>query len=889
MALLDRFRTRPNPKHPDPAVRLGLVQEISIDERDLLAEIARGDADARVRRAAVGKLMDPAALAVVARSDADPGVREEATAMLRDIALDAFEGVAEADSLAAVEGLSDSKTLAFIAKSSLREGIARQALDRLNDPRAIGSIARHAQLEPIRLAACAALSDCGEILNVAINSDFKDVSVAAVERLAERAGLDQVAARAKNKSAAKRARGILREMDERIAAQAAANAPPSSDPEEIAREESAAAARRAELAEMEDARRQAAAGEQAEADAARQREEAEAARQRGEAQAIEHRRQDEAADEQRRKEMERRSGRLIELLQEAEAAADNQDLATAKRRFHVVRREWKDLTAGVPADTSAAERYAAAENRFSARECEAAQQEERARREALMRVRQLLGRVEPLVEKADLSLQIGARALRDVRAALADTASLPSKRDYDEVVHRLKAAQGALAPKVQELRDVADWQRWANVGIQEQLCEKMEALRAVEDPEQIARQVHELQRQWREAADVPRPQGEALWRRFKAAHDEVWPRCEAHFAADAGRRSANLATKVAICERAEALSGSTNWIQTAEEVKRLQAEWKAIGPVTRGQEKATWDRFRTACDRFFTRREADLSDRKKRWAENLAKKDALCAQAEALADSTDWETAAAAVKRLQAEWKTIGPVKKNRSEAIWQRFRGACDRFFTRYAQRHDIARGERVAAREAICGELEALAASGPEAAAGGADPAPTDLLPKVRTLRVRWQQELAARGVDRERAVALDERFNAAFALVIATHPSAFAGTDLDSGSNTKRMETLVRRMEDLAASLFPSAAVAGEALSPPTRLAAMLKEALAANTIGGKVDEASRFRAASEEVWQAQASWSRLGPVPEQVRRPLADRFSRACARIVERAGGAGRTAR
>lgn len=872
MALLDRFRTQPNQKHPDPAVRLGFVQEISIDERDLLAEIAREDADARVRRAAVGKLMDPAALAFVARSDADPGVRDEATTMLRDIALDAFEGVAEADSLAAVEGLSDSKTLAFIAKTALREGIARQALVRLDDPRAIGSIARHAQLEPIRLAACAALGDRGEILNVAINSDFKDVSVAAVERLAERADLEQVAARAKNKSAAKRARGILREMDERIAAEAAANAPPSSDPEEIAREESAAVARRAELAEIE-------------ADAARQREEAEAAGQREEAQAIERRRQEEAADEQRRKEMERRGGRLTELLQEAEAAADDQDLAAAKRRFHVVGREWKDLTAGVPADTSVAERYAAVENRLSAREREAAQQEERARREALMRVRQLLGRVEPLVEKADLSLKIGERALRDVRAALADMPSLPSKREGDEVVRRLKAAQSALTPKVQELRDVADWQRWANVGIQEQLCEKMEALRAVEDPEQIARQVHELQRQWREAADVPRPQGEALWRRFKAAHDEVWPRCEAHFTADAERRSANLAAKVAMCDRAEALSGSTNWIQTAEEIKRLQAEWKTIGPVTRGQEKAIWDRFRTACDRFFTRREADLADRKKRWAENLAKKDALCAQAEALADSTDWERAAAAVKRLQAEWKTIGPVKKNRSEAIWQRFRGACDRFFTRYAQRHDIARGERVAAREAICGELEALAASGPEAAADGANPAPTDLPSKVRTLGVRWQQELAARGVDRERAVALDERFNAAFARVIATHPSAFAGTDLDPEANTKRMETLVRRMEDLAASLGPSVAAADEALLPPTRLAAMLKEALAANTIGGKVDEESRFRAAGEEVRQAQASWLRIGPVPEQVHRPLADRFSRACARIVGRAGKAG----
>src|SRR5207247_448373 len=141
----------------------------------------------------------------------------------------------------------------------------------------------------------------------------------------------------------------------------------------------------------------------------------------------------------------------------------------------------------------------------------------------------------------------------------------------------------------------------------------------------------------RQAADVPRAQGEALWRRFKAAHDEAWKRCESHFAAQAEARAENLAKKVALCERAESLAGSTSWIQTADEIKRLQAEWKRIGPV-----------------------------------------------------------------------------KKSRSEALWQRFRGACDHFFTRYAQRHDVTRAERIAAREAICQELEGLADDNQQQAAG-------------------------------------------------------------------------------------------------------------------------------------------------------------------------------
>src|SRR5262249_41003062 len=193
-------------------------------------------------------------------------------------------------------------------------------------------------------------------------------------------------------------------------------------------------------------------------------------------------------------------------------------------------------------------------------------------------------------------------------------------------------------------------------------------------------------------------------------------------------------------------------------------------------------------DKDSRQRHADPAERKTRWVANLANKDALIERGEALKDSTDWDAAAGEIKKLQAEWKTIGPVKKSRSEALWQRFRGGCDYFFARYAQRHDIARGERVAAREAIVAELEALAipAASPESQDASAEPAApspepqADLVAKVRALRGRWNTELAARGVDRDRAVVLDERFAAAFARVVAQWPAVFSGTDLDPSAN-------------------------------------------------------------------------------------------------------------
>ena len=821
MTLLDRFRTQPRQKHPDPAVRLAYVAELPLSERDLIAAAAREDEDVRVRRAAVAKLLDPSALAGIARDDGDASVRDGALTMLRDIALDAFEDVDEGQSVAAVDALSDARTLAQIAKTSEREPVALRALSRLedaSDSHLLASIARHAALEPARQAAFDRLHDRADWLAVAINGEFKETAMAAVNRLEDRGDLEQVAARAKTRAAAKRAAAVLRERDERAAQEAMP----------VAILTSLIDTTHAENEPLPT-----------------------------------------ASDVETEHAPEEATQRAEELTAEEQHAAHAAEQAAAEQRLrdeaeHAVR----DAAAAAAREQTARE----AESRRQAADAEA-----RARREGLNRLTQLAGRASALVEKPDLSLKSATRLLRDVRAALADVPPLPSKRDYEEIVTKLKAVQAVLTPKVQDLREVAEWQQWANIGIQEQLCEKMEALRTSDDPEAIAKRIHELQEQWRQAADVPRAQGETLWRRFKTVHDELWARCEAHFAAQASARVENLAKKVVLSERAEALADSTNWLQTAEAIKVLQAEWKTIGPVTRGQEKAIWERFRAACDRFFTRRQDDLAKRKALWAENFARKEALCIAVEALAGSTDWEVTSAEIRRLQNEWKAVGPVKKSRSDAIWQRFRAACDAFFVRYAQRHDIARAERVAAREAICAEIEALAAppdGAPEAPEPGEPPA--GLATTVRALRSRWQQELAARGVDRDQAVVLDRRFAAAYDRIISKWPAAFAGTDLDPDNNRKQMEALVKRMEELAVSL-KGGAPEEAAVSPTTKLAAMLKEALAANTIGGKVDVEARRRAAQEDVRQAQASWSRIGPVAEGAKRALADRFQRALKQI------------
>src|SRR5439155_24764048 len=134
-----------------------------------------------------------------------------------------------------------------------------------------------------------------------------------------------------------------------------------------------------------------------------------------------------AAEEQSRQMAERRRARLAELVQDAEAAVAEADLAAARRRLGLARREWTDLTAGAEIEPALAARFSEAEARVAAREAETQEIEARARRDALHRLHQLLGRVEPLPAKPDLTLKAAERALRDVRTALAEIPPLPSK------------------------------------------------------------------------------------------------------------------------------------------------------------------------------------------------------------------------------------------------------------------------------------------------------------------------------------------------------------------------------------------------------------------------------------------------------------------------------
>ena len=209
---------------------------------------------------------------------------------------------------------------------------------------------------------------------------------------------------------------------------------------------------------------------------------------------------------------------------------------------------------------------------------------------------------------------------------------------------------------------------------------------------------------------------ESIWARFKAASTVVNRRHQQHFEELKEKEQNNLDQKTVICEIVESMEYDkfttfADWEEKTQEILALQAKWKTIGYAPQKMNVKIFERFRAACDEFFRRKAAFFKMVKENMASNLEKKKALCEQAESLKESTDWKATAEILTKLQKEWKTIGPVAKKHSDAVWKRFIGACDYFFEQKNKATSSQRSEELenlAKKEEIIKELAALDGSG-------------------------------------------------------------------------------------------------------------------------------------------------------------------------------------
>lgn len=220
-----------------------------------------------------------------------------------------------------------------------------------------------------------------------------------------------------------------------------------------------------------------------------------------------------------------------------------------------------------------------------------------------------------------------------------------------------------------------------NLEMKTALCEAAEKLAEEEDVISAFHQLQELHNQYREIGPVAKELREEIWTRFKQASTAVNRKHAAHYEAIRTQQEENLAKKTELCEKVEMISTddcktAADWEAKSKEIIAIQAEWKAIGFAPKAMNVKIFERFRTACDQFFTAKNEYFSELRTRFQENIKKKEELVRQAQALQDSTDWRQTSEKLVQLQKDWKTIGMVPKKVGDTLWKDFLSACDKFF---------------------------------------------------------------------------------------------------------------------------------------------------------------------------------------------------------------------
>lgn len=272
-----------------------------------------------------------------------------------------------------------------------------------------------------------------------------------------------------------------------------------------------------------------------------------------------------------------------------------------------------------------------------------------------------------------------------------------------------------------------------NLELKTAICEAAEKLADVEDIISAFHQLQKLHQEFRETGPVAKELREEIWTRFKTASTVINKRHQDHFLAIKAEEEANLAQKVTLCETVEALdltalTSPTDWEEATKGIIALQAQWKTIGYTPRKQNQEIFERFRSACDKFFAAKTDHFRAIREELAQNLQLKTVLCERAEALKTSTDWGPTTNALVALQAEWKTIGPVAHKISDAIWKRFNTACNEFFAAKQAANAGQRAEEeanLAKKQDIIARLQKLVEEGAE-----------NLLEAVKALQAEWNE---------------------------------------------------------------------------------------------------------------------------------------------------------
>lgn len=299
--------------------------------------------------------------------------------------------------------------------------------------------------------------------------------------------------------------------------------------------------------------------------------------------------------------------------------------------------------------------------------------------ENLAKKREIISKINEIAEDAD-NVNRQYSTVQQLQQDFKAIGEVPSENDT-EVWKSYQVAVERFYDLLKMNKELRDYDFKKNLEQKQALCAEAEALDEEADIVDVFKKLQQLHTSWREIGPVSKEIREELWTRFKNASAVINKKYQSFFEERKANEKKNAEGKEALCVKIEAISTDNlktyaAWDEATKAIIGLQEEWKKLGFASRKVNTELFARFRKSCDEFFAKKAEFFKRMKDELAANLAKKIELCEKAEALKDSTEWKKTTDALIALQKEWKTVGPVVKKHSDAVWKRFIAACDAFF---------------------------------------------------------------------------------------------------------------------------------------------------------------------------------------------------------------------
>lgn len=359
-------------------------------------------------------------------------------------------------------------------------------------------------------------------------------------------------------------------------------------------------------------------------------------------------------------------------------------------------------------------------------------QQEALKQENLQKKLEIISKITEIAADAD-NVNRQYNTVKQLQQDFKAIGEVPSENDT-EVWKAYQVAVERFYDLLKMNKELRDYDFKKNLEQKQALCAEAEALDEESDIVEAFKKLQSLHNTWREIGPVSKEIREELWTRFKNASAVINKKYQAFFEERKLNEKKNADGKEALCVRIEAIGTDdlktyAAWDEATKAIIALQEEWKTFGFASRKVNADLFARFRKSCDDFFEKKAAFFKKMKEELAANLAKKIELCEKAEALKDSTDWKATTDALVALQKEWKTVGPVVKKHSDAVWKRFIAACDAFFEEKKKQnvniHSVEH-ENLKQKKEIIAQIKAIFED------ENKDDAPA----KVRQLMKQWQE---------------------------------------------------------------------------------------------------------------------------------------------------------